>query len=595
MDTVDSDTSSIGGKVGSRIAGVVADATVATRQRLAPFTAGVAQIVLRDFTNHVSDEVRSMLGPIWTKVANDPDTPEELRPLFRAVGGQRGQAFGWVGGAALGGAMGGGLLDLINNALRPVVGPLLASSPNLPMSVGDAAAAAQRGISPGYNYEREAATQGMSGLRFGILRELSRTLMSIEDILALVNRGEMTTEAATQTLRRMGFSGADTSAILLLRHAELSGPDVAAMWNRGIFDEGTAIKLGARVGLNATQVRQMLELGGEPPGTQELLLAWRRGVIDEKRVDRALRQSPIRFEWLDVIKDLRWLPFSVEEAANAVNQGHMSIEDARKVARENGLKPEQLDVLIANAGLPPGPQEALDWVNRGLITPAQFRGIFLESRVKNKYIDLYLASRYETMPPETIRLMYSRGAMTREEAARRFAMRGYDPETTTIVLDGASAEKTEKTRDLTTAQVLELYGDRLISLADALAMLQGLGFDAQEAQWQADIADMRRVRRYVNAVVTRIRSAYVTRRIDDIEAGAALDSLGLPAEFKDEQLALWDVERTTVTRELTTAQIIAAVKKGVIEARRGLDRIMGQGYSEDDAITLMATAGVAPA
>ena len=67
--------SSLGGTVASRLARVVADATVYGKQRMGDHQSKIAQTVLRDFTNHVSDELRGVMGPLWKTVADDPTTP----------------------------------------------------------------------------------------------------------------------------------------------------------------------------------------------------------------------------------------------------------------------------------------------------------------------------------------------------------------------------------------------------------------------------------------------------------------------------------------------------------------------------------------
>src|SRR5687767_2465640 len=89
--------STVGGTLGGKSARLVADAVAYTKTRLGPHQNALAQKVLADFTNHVSDEVRGVMGPLWVQWANDPDTPAELKPLFHALGTQRGQAWAWIG------------------------------------------------------------------------------------------------------------------------------------------------------------------------------------------------------------------------------------------------------------------------------------------------------------------------------------------------------------------------------------------------------------------------------------------------------------------------------------------------------------------
>lgn len=585
----------LGGRIAGKIGGVVVDATVAAKQRLAGHTAGVANRVLTDFTNHVSDEIRGVMGPIWRKYATAPETPDELRPLFHELGNSQGQAWAWIGGAVVSGGISQGLSGLFaayfaainweaNRLLRPAL-----------LTPADAAHASVIGRTGGINMEGELARAGFSDARQQVLLALAHNRMPAEVVLELWRRGHIIRRDAADLLQLAGYESGDIEQLLKLREVPLSPADAAAAWARSELTPEQTDTVGAKSGVSKEDMKVLRALAGMPPSPEELLFAWRRGIIQESDVDRGIIQGPIRNEWIPVIKALQWLPLSPDEAANAVNQGHLTLDVARERAKETGVKPEDFDVIVANAGIPPGPQEALDWVNRGILSEVGFREAFLESRIKNKYIDLYLQSRFTIMPPETIRLMYSRGAMTKEDALHRLQQRGYTADDAAIIIDGASAEKTAGSRDLTVSQVLSLRAEGLISSDDALAMLQAAGYDAEEAVWVTQLADLRRVARFVTAAVNRTKASYIAGRIDEIEAGGVIDALGLPAEYKDDAFQLWDLERSTVTKGLTVAQITAAIKKGFMSEADGLSRLIGQGYAEDDARILLLSAGaIAP-
>lgn len=580
-------TAGLGGRLASKTASVVAEAYAGTKERLAGHTAGVAQMVLRDFTNHVSDEIRGVMADTWKRFADSPDTPAHLQPLFAALSSERGQAWAWLGGSITSAAIGGGLFDLINNELAPVTQRLIAANPHGVLSPADAATAMVRGFGAHVDLAHDMAAQGFDDNRQGVLAELARQRLTIDYILEAKRRGIVSHERATVMLTHHGFTLEDVAALLQMSTVELSPQEAADAWARNLLTAEQSDRIGAASGVPADNMAIMRGLAGAPPGIDELLLAWRRGVISEKDVDRGIIEGPLRNEWIPAIKSLQWLPLSVSEAADAVNQGHLDLDKARNVAKVNGVLPEDFDVIIANAGLPPGPQEALDWVNRGLITEDDFRTIFLESRIKNKYIDLYLTSRVETMPPETVRLMYARGALSKEDALHRLQIRGYTAEDAAIILQGAIAEKTQQTRDLTQAQIRELYAERAITADQAGGMLKALGFDDEETAWILDMADFARVRKFQTAAINRVHAAYIKGVLDANGAAALLDSLQMPSEQRDDALALWDIERGTAAKTLTLAQIQSALKKQLIDQAEFLSRAIGLGYDSDDAQLLL--------
>lgn len=581
----------LGGRLGGRLAALVLQAALSAKAQSGPHTAAVAQSVFTEVTNHVSDELRGVLGPIFQAYADDEATPEAYRPLFTALAQERGQAWAWLAGSFAQSAVLPGLLDVVTNELAPLIRKGIASNPHAALSPAVAAAARARGIDSEVDTHGDMAGQGLDRHRRDVLIRLAQADVDPGTILELLRRNEYNVLTAVSRLMAQGYRREDAEAMVALRETLLSPADAAAAWARNSLTEAQSNAIGARSGVSERDMQVFRDLAGQPPSPEELLFAWRRGIITESDVDRGIIQGPIRNEWISTIKALQWIPLPITEAANAVNQGHLTLAQGQAVARENGFKDEVFQVIVDNAGIPPGPQEALDWVNRGLITSEAFRSIFLESRIKNKYIDLYLASRFEVMPPETIRLMVSRGALSKEDGLHRLMQRGYTPEDAAIIIDGASAEKTGKGRDLTVSQVLELRADGLITDQNALDMLSAAGYDEDEALWITQLADLRRVSGFVRAAINRTKASYVAGRIDEIRAGSVLDSLGLPPDFKDNAFTLWDLERTTVTKGLTQAQIVSAVKKGIMQPDEAMARLTGQGYATEDAQIILAIGG----
>lgn len=587
-DTIHNGDSPVGGAIGSRIVSRVVQGVLSARAQSGDITTRVAQTTFREITNHVSDEVRGVTRGLWIPAADHPDTPEELRALFRSLGTQRGQAWAWLGGTAVGAALGGGLLNLLTNTMNPVILPIIASSPHGILPASEAAAADVRGLTRGWSPKFDANAGGIDDDRYNALREMARALPTVDELRVMLNRGDITVDTFAGVLRLYGYSDAWHSDIIALSQVDHTAAEIAAMWNRGIIDTQTATLLGRRVGMSETQIDRLLELGGEPPGPQELLEAWRKGIVTEAQVDRALKQSPLRFEWIPVIKALQWRLLPPSEAADAVNQGHLTPAEGQEHARLAGIKPEDFAIMIANAGIPPGPQETLDWVNRGLLTEDEGEQALYESRIKNKWVPTYMKSRHETMPPETIRLAYSRGAITREDGSRRLQMRGYSPADAEVILDMATMERDQATRELTAAQIRALYADRAITREAAAQMLSDLGYEPVNVEFLLAMSDVDRIQKFTNAIITRLRAGYVAYRLDDGDVTTALDSINYPPDGRDDLLALWDLERTVVTRGLTTAQVQQALRRGLIDIDGAMSRLLAQGYSEEDASILIA-------
>lgn len=577
---------SLGGTLGARIAGLLGSAVVNTRQKMAPHQAGIAQKVLADFTNHVSDEVQSVMGPLWRTIAENPETPEEIRPLMHALGNMRGQAWAWIGGTASGAALGAGLIDLLNNLLAPAILPLIAADPNAALSPQDAAAAQIRGFGwtgERYDLEWDAQAGGIDRKRWRVMQELSRARPTPDDIRSMLNRKLIDFETAKHHMKSLGYD--DTVALKLLnfREVHLTPEVMSDMVNRDIISVEEAGALAATFGVSKADFDRMVLLGGEPLSVQLLGEAYRRGFISKERYEQGIIQGPIRKEWFPTLEKLQFARMSTVDAADAVNQGHLTLEEGKRIAYENGLVPEDFAVIIEGAGQPPGIDFATEAFNRGFISDAEFRTMFLESRIKNRYLPLLQQMRTRLIPQETARLLFRNGVYTEAQALATLHAHGFSPADAAALLALEQTRSDDNTRELTRSQIVDMYEERMFTADEAVSMLTGMGYSADDAQSMIELADLQRLRKFINNAVSKVHSAYVTGKIDEIEASSALDSLGIPNQSRDDYMALWDIERTTISKTLTASQIRQAYGKELITLDNALSRLTAQGYDMEDA------------
>lgn len=575
-----------GASMAGRVTKLASDAVIYAQQRMAGHKNEVAQRVLADFTNHVSDEIRSVMGPIWRTLAADENVRPEVKPLLEALGQERGQAWAWIGGTATGAALGSGVGALLTNLLAPVIQPLIAADPNGLLTPETAAAAQVRGF--GWTGERatletDAQGGGIDRKRWQVMQKLASTYPDIGMMQELYRRTMTDAAEFDGILGALGIPVNWRARIIESSAAIHTMADVAAMWNRSIIDDATAEDLGAVAGYNQFQVRQLLELGGEPLSPQDLGTAFRRGFIDQKRFNRGIVQGPLRNEWFDVLFKLQYSRMSTVDAADAVNQNHLTEAEGRKIAEANGLEAEDFTTLLKTAGQPPGISFMQEAWRRGFITEAQFNQGFLESRIKNEYLPLLKDMSTNLIPQETARMMYRRGVRTRDETLNNLMELGYsaDDATALLLLEETRADST--TKELTREQIVNMYEERMISETDALSMLTSLGYTAPDAQSMIALADVQRLRTYINSAVNRVKSAYLAGRMSEIQVNTQLDELGVPPDRKDDLLALWDIDRTTITKQLTASQLRQAVHKNLMTVDEAAARLVAQGYAPDDA------------
>lgn len=587
MSNDTNEISTPGGAVGARVGRLISDAVIHTKQKLAQTQADVAHEVFTRATNQISDEVRAALGPIFRRIADDPETPPELKPLLSHLANTRGQAWGWIGGAAAGAAVGSTVLRLVDNWLNPIISGIISLTPSLNLAPGLAAAAAAKGLMSYEESGREIRFSGIGKGREGIMQLLAEEHVSPGEILELLRRKQIEHPTAMELMHRNGIGEAEAGMFLTLASTPLTPEQAAAGWARSLVTDAQVRSSAASVGLSAQGADVLMGLAGEPPPMDAAILAWRRGIIDESDVDRAIIQGPIRNEWISVVKALAEEPLPVEQAASAVTQGHLTEGQGAAKAQLSGVSPADFKVMVDNAGLPPGLEFAAEAFNRGLITDEDYTRMFLESRIKNKYVPLMKAMRENLPPAETARIAYRLKVAPREWALKVLAGHGLSADDSEVMLALEDARAKEGTKDLTRAQILDLFGEDVIEETQASDMLHGLGFDDDETRLMILLEEGQKVKRFVNALETRVRNAFVSGNIDEEEAAQLLTRAGVGTRRRDNLITLWDLERESLSASLTASQIVGAIKKGLVSRAEGKDRLIARGYTEQDAEILI--------
>lgn len=126
-----------------------------------------------------------------------------------------------------------------------------------------------------------------------------------------------------------------------------------------------------------------------------------------------------------------------------------------------------------------------------------------------------------------------------------------------------------------------------MGLADATRMIQGLGYSAAEAQFVLQASEFHREAHTMTTVINAIKAKYLQHHVTRQEATGLIDSTGLPSQQRDQLLALWDIEYSAYTRELTPAQVLKALKLDLVTQAQALSRLEAMGYNEVDANLLI--------
>lgn len=365
--------------------------------------------------------------------------------------------------------------------------------------------------------------------------------------------------------------------------------DLAA---RGFIDAGTAQLWAKWNGMQGDVFAPVLDSSAREPDAGSLIEMLRRKRIDLGTYQKAMERLGFRPGWSDAFIRSMLGPPDSGMVVSGVTQSQLSADTARELLAENGIDPVHYEWIYKTAGQSPPVDLTINLKRRGLIDDAIFTKIILESPIKNEYVDVIKKMVFQWPPMEQTISMVRRGTYTPEQGADRLAKLGFAPEDIEAMIGWATQDRNETKKDLSTAQIVDLYELKLRDRDATVASLIALGWSAEEADWLLSIADVKIMRRNLDRSVSRVRAAVLAHRIDELAATVALDQIGVAPAARDELLETWATEESVNVAILTQAQLIAAAKKSIIAADECGRRLVLLGYSEEDATILMATAGV---
>jgi hypothetical protein len=255
----------------------------------------------------------------------------------------------------------------------------------------------------------------------------------------------------------------------------------------------------------------------------------------------------------------------------------------------------QFQTLLDTAGDPIGVEQAMALLNHGYIAESDAEEVIRHSRINPIFENMALLTRFKFLAPYQVVQAVKAGTATIEQGTEWLLAEGYPVDQVTAVLQANAAPATAAAKEVTESQIAEMYEQGYISLQEAEARLQALGYKQTDTDFILAVYDESRRLTMVKAAVGQIRKVYLAGRIDNATATTDLQALGVDQEAIGTYLAIWTVEQQTELKELTAAQIGDSVKAGYMTTDDATGRWESMGYNATDAGLLLAYyTGVPP-
>ncbi|HXG40210.1 MAG TPA: hypothetical protein VNJ28_04635 [Candidatus Limnocylindrales bacterium] len=246
---------------------------------------------------------------------------------------------------------------VVQAALEPFLGEVRATvnraAPNARISPTDAAAAVARGFWAASRGEAEAADQGLSAERFGLLVEAAKQDLDVGSLVVAMRRGLIARGDLEAALRRRGLRDEQIRLVPELAKQDPSPEAILNAYLQGQIEEAEARRLFEKVGGNPEYFTLLFNAQGTAPTPTQALELANRGIIpwegrgaDVVSYEQAFLEGPWRNKWLRPFRALgEYLP-PPRTITAMYREGSITRERALDLLRKQGLAPDLAEAYL---------------------------------------------------------------------------------------------------------------------------------------------------------------------------------------------------------------------------------------------------------
>lgn len=317
-----------GAGIGGRLAGVLADAHVAVRARLAPIEAAVrhqaTEAAMERWERNLAEFNRRYVGSFLA----DPDIPDDVKEQLRALVEPTHQTDFLIGVMtsfvaifAIAGAIQSGNVDKWRawgyrhvQERRP--------------SIEQLAGMVVEGVIADDEGQHWAQDWGLTPSWFDRVVRLTGNPPGPQELLLAWRRGFIDEARLEHGIRQSAIKNEWIDVVKSLRYQP---PGAAAAINgavQGFLTDAQARRKAEEAGLDPDDFPWMLEVAGNPPGNETMLELLNRGDMSEAQVRAGLRESNLKNKYIDALLKSRRRLMQQEQIRMSINHGTMTDDDA---------------------------------------------------------------------------------------------------------------------------------------------------------------------------------------------------------------------------------------------------------------------------
>ena len=562
----------------------------------------------------------------------DPRIPEQVKRQLRETPAFRDfpaiLPFVNIGGFVAGilplfGAMGN---SFYNDSIRTLYSLYRPSE----LSAAEAAAAVVSGQIPPERGFAYAARAGVPDADFRVMLDTAGQTLAPRELLDLLNRREIEVPDVERFLRESNLKDKFIPLLLKLRFNLLGASDYIRFAVKDVYTKDAKLAADLQQDFPEQVADRLSRLGYAPedalgawmahwelPSPTQVYEMYHRDLIGEGDVIDYLKQADYSPKWRDNLLKISFNPLTRVDVRRAYKLGVVTLEQVAKTYRDLGYDKANAEILaeftkqdadterVQERELLVGPVKtsALAMYKARRISEDQLRQVLANLKYPKETVDRFIADiefvreqDHREDIASALKSAYVKALRTRDDTIILLRQAGWDGEALDQLLETWDLLRavTElqphqvATRDLTKAEIVTAYAERVISPETASTQLVALGYDQNETDILLTTADLKARKAELDQSIENIHLNYLRGAVDPGNASVQLDNLGVNVTRKTNLLLKWERERAKVVPDFTVAQLEGMVKTKTMPENIAQQYLADQGYTSEQQTYLLS-------
>lgn len=382
------------------------------------------------------------------------------------------------------------------NAIPGPVAEMLLNLIETPLSPADAALALLRGNIGHDEAVQAAAAYGVSEADFNVLLGNTGEPLGLEELLEARRRGFIDDARLTRGILQSRTRNEWIDVAKAIAFSPMSTADAVEASVQNHMTQDQARQIASQNGLEPGMFDYLYQTAGAPLSRTEMTELFNRGKVTREQVVQALRESRLKDKYTDLAFELHTRLITARELGQAVQFGSITMADAVKKAMEQGYSQEDATILVSasiNSKLQTQrmgvvraveaayennaitQEQAMAIAGQMGFEPAEAQFIFqaAEFRRNEKLIATGMSA---------IRSKFIAHHIDRVQASSLLDQLGIPHQQRDASLQIWQIEHDANVRQLTPAQIIKANANSLLTDAQTLERLVGLGYSQGDAE-----------------------------------------------------------------------------------------------------------------